>query len=135
MFDHEKLHVYQSAIHFITWLQDIMKLIPKKHAVHDQLDRASTSIVLNIAEGNGKTLSRDRCRYLDIARGSAFECAAALDILVAKGIVQEEEIQEGKLILKEIVSMIIGLIKRNLPDRIREQIEPYGCDGIEQEQD
>jgi four helix bundle protein len=90
--------------------------IPKKHAVFDQLDRASTSISLNIAEGNGKSLPRDRSRYFEIARGSALECAAALDVLVAKDILKEKEITEGKQILKETVSMIVGLIKRNMPD-------------------
>jgi four helix bundle protein len=124
-FDHEKLKVYQSAINFIIWLQDLMGHVPKKNAVYNQLDRASTSIPLNIAEGNGKSLPRDRCKYLEIARGSAFECAAALDVLVAKGIIEENKIIEGKQILKEIISMLIGLIKRNVPDRICETQEKY----------
>ena len=108
-----------------------MKNIPKKHAVYDRLDRASTSISLNIAEGNGKSSPRDRCRFFDIARGSALECAAALDVLVAKGILKEQEIIAGKQTLKEVVSMIIGLIKSNLPDRICETQAQY---GYEQEQ-
>ncbi len=41
-------------------------------------------IANNIAEGNGKRSLPDRCRYLDIARGSALECAACLDGLVAR---------------------------------------------------
>lgn len=57
-----------------------------RDAVYDQLDRASTSIPLNIAEGNGKYTPKDRCRFFDIARGSAFECAAVLDVLTAKAI-------------------------------------------------
>ncbi len=126
IFDHEKLRVYQASINFIVWLQKVISHVPKKHAAYDQLDRASTSIALNIAEGNGKSSPRDRCRFLEIARGSAFECAAALDVLVAKGILEEKEIREGKQILKEIVSMIIGLIKRNMPDRICESQVNYG---------
>ena len=126
IFDHEKLRVYQASIKFIVWLEKIMKNIPKKHAVYDQLDRASTSISLNIAEGNGKSSPRDRCRFFDIARGSALECAAALDVLVAKGILKEQEIIAGKQTLKEVVSMILGLIKSNLPDRICETQAQYG---------
>jgi four helix bundle protein len=52
--------------------------------VKNQLDRASTSIVLKIAEGNGKYTPKDRCRFFCIAHSSALECAAGLDILVAK---------------------------------------------------
>jgi four helix bundle protein len=51
--------------------------------VKEQLDRASSSIALNIAEVNGKYTPKDRCRFFDMAHGSALECAAGLDILVA----------------------------------------------------
>ncbi len=36
---------------------------------------------LNIAEGNGKRGPKDRARYFEIGRGSAFECAAIADVL------------------------------------------------------
>ena len=64
--------------------------------VKDQLDRASTSIPLNIAEGNGKYAPKDRCRFFDIAHGSALECAAGLDILVAKAKLTPEQIRPRK---------------------------------------
>ena len=47
-------------------------------------------------------------------------------ILVAKDILTENEIKEGKNILKKIVSMLIGLIKSHLPDRIAESQAHYG---------
>lgn len=112
-FDHEKLFVYQKSIKFVVWLNDILNKIEKKYAVHGQLDRASTSIVLNIPEGNGKFTSKDRCKYFDISRGSALECAGGLDILVAKNILSFDDIKPGKEMLKEIVSMLVGLIKSN----------------------
>jgi len=124
-FDHEKLRIYQASIDFIVWMQNIMKNIPKQQAVYGQLDRASTSIVLNIAEGNGKSLPRDRCRFFDIARGSALECAAALDILIAKNILKENEAEKGKEILQGVVSMLVGLIKNFLPNRIGESVDDY----------
>ena len=110
IFDHEKLTVYQTSLKFIVWVQKILDRVPKKYAVNDQLDRSSTSITLNIAEGNGKYSKKDRCRYFDISRGSALESAAALDILLAKGLMKEEEIVDGKQMLFEIVSMLVGLI-------------------------
>ena len=81
--------------------------------VKDQLDRASTSIPLNIAEGNGKYGPKDRCRFFDIAHGSALECAAGLDILVAKAKLTPDQILPGKERLQKIVRMLMGLIKRN----------------------
>jgi four helix bundle protein len=83
-FDHEKLKVYQEALAFVTWLEPMMQKLPKTISVRDQLDRASASIVLNLAEGNGKFTGPDHCRFSDTARGSALECAAALDVLVAR---------------------------------------------------
>jgi hypothetical protein len=43
-FDHEKLTVYQEAVRFVAWADEILKTLPKGLAVHSQLDRASTSI-------------------------------------------------------------------------------------------
>ena len=116
-FDHEKLNVYHTAIAFVVWSSNLLADIPKNVAVHNQLYRASTSIPLNIAEGNGKHTSADRCRFFDTARGSALECAACLDVLVAKTIINESTAAEGKEMLLEIVSMLIGLIRSNSSSR------------------
>src|SRR5271169_5698839 len=112
-FDHERLEVYQEAIAFIAWLSITLEETVRIGDVKDQLDRASTSIALNIAEGNGKYTPKDRCRFFDIAHGSALECAAGLDILVAKAKLTPDQIRPGKESLQRIVRMLIGLIKRN----------------------
>src|SRR4051812_36932841 len=109
-FDHEKLRVYQDGLRFIAFAEPILAKIPAKMAARDQFDRASTSIVLNIAEGNGKRSHPDRCCYLDIARGSALECAACLDILVLKQQLESSHAAAGKEILVGIVSMLVGLL-------------------------
>jgi four helix bundle protein len=103
----------------------LLEKLPAKLAVCDQLDRASTSVPLNIAEGNGKHTPPDRCRYFDSARGSALECAACLDVLVAKGKCTAEEVQAGKQILLEVVALLIGLIRSISPDRLGEEPVPY----------
>ena len=56
---------------------------------------------------------KDRCRFFDIAHGSALECAAGLDVLVAKAKVTRDDIRPGKERLQRIVRMLMGLIKRN----------------------
>ena len=112
-FDHEKLIVYREAIDFIAWLTPILETRIKLGDIRDQLDRASNSIALNVAEGNGKYSPKDRCRFFDTAHGSSLECAAALDILVARGKLSAEDIRSGKERLQRIVRMLMGLIKRN----------------------
>jgi four helix bundle protein len=120
MFDHEKLEVYQESLRVIAWLEPLLEKLPKSISVRDQLDRASTSIPLNIAEGNGKFTKPDRCRYFDNARGSSLECAAALDVLVAKAKCEFAEVLPGKERLRGVVSMLVGLIKANSDYRLHE---------------
>ena len=112
-FDHEKLEVYREAIAFVAWLSAILDGTVRVGDVRDQLDRASTSIALNIAEGNGKYALKDRCRFFDVAHGSTLECAAGLDVLVAKAKLTPEQIRPGKERLQRMVRMLMGLIKRN----------------------
>jgi four helix bundle protein len=119
-FDHEKPQVCQESLAFVAWLEPKMQKLAKTIAVRDQLDRASTSMVLNLAEGNGKFTLPDGCRFFDIARGSALECAAALDVLVAKGRCESDEIIPAKERLRGIVSMLVGLIKANSDYRLHE---------------
>lgn len=125
-FDHEKLEVYQISLRFVASATEILERIPKTLAVHNQLDRASTSIPLNIAEGTAKFTAADRCRFFDIARGSAVECVACLDVLVTKKLLTALEIEEGKALLISIVAMLVGLIRSQEGTRVREDTDEYG---------
>ena len=111
-FDHEKLHVYQRSLNFITWTTDLLERVPSKLSVHSQIDRASTSIPLNIAEGNGKATEGDRRRFFEIARGSALECGAVQDVLEACGGLSSVDNAEAKILLDRIVAMLTKLGQR-----------------------
>ncbi|MBE7503868.1 MAG: four helix bundle protein [Verrucomicrobiales bacterium] len=128
-FDHEKPVAYHRSIQFVVWAGQLLEKVASKRAVHDQLDRASTSVPLNIAEGNAKYTAPDRCRYFDTARGSALECAACLDVLVAKGQFTTDQVLEGKAILHETVSLLVGLIRSISPERLGEEPRPYRTSG------
>jgi four helix bundle protein len=127
-FDHEKLDVYREAIAFCAWSGELLSAISAKAAAKDQLDRASTSIPLNIAEGNGKFSGKDRARFLEIARGSALECAACLDVLVARKLVTPEQIENAKENLARIVQMLMGMLRlfSDRADFLREDEGEYG---------
>jgi four helix bundle protein len=133
-FDHEKLDVYQEAIAFCGSVGAFIAAISAKAAAKDQLDRASTSIPLNIAEGNGKFSAKDRARFLEMARGSALECAACLDVLLVRKLVAAERILPAKERLVRIVNMLTGMLKR-FSGRAEFLREDEGLYAIEQEQE
>ena len=112
MFSHEKLVVYQRSIEFVAWTQPVIESLPGKVSARDQLDRASTSVPLNLAEGNAKFSQADRARFFQIAHGSAVECAACLDVLVARKVMGADAANEGKAQLESIVNMLMGLLDR-----------------------
>jgi four helix bundle protein len=131
-FDHEKLDVYRYELEFVEWVTPLLdesavSAKGRTREVCDQLDRASLSTLLNTAEGNGKRQRQVRAKFFDDARGSATECAACLDALVAKGIVSSERIVAGKDLLLKIVSMLSGLVNRfdGSSDVMREDSPEY----------
>ena len=133
-FDHERLNVYQEAIAFCGWVWDLLNEITAKAAAKDQLDRASTSIPLNIAEGNGKFSNADRARFLEIARGSALECAGCIDVLGARKVIGPERIVPAKEQLVRIVNMLVGMLKR-FSEHASSLREDEGVYRVEREQE
>ena len=111
-FGHERLDVYRTAIEYVGWAYHLCEELKGHRHAKDQLLRASQAIPLNIAEGNGKATDGDRRRYFEIARGSAMECAAIHDILMAIVAIQADSLLHGKTQLKRIVEMLTKLIRR-----------------------
>lgn len=126
-FDHEKLDVYQISIRFIEWRVFEVKYRSSIQAIYNQLERASISIPLNIAEGNGKSSFKDRKRFFEVSRGSAFECAACLDILFSMKVLNQDQLSSGKQLLHRIVSMLSRMIS-NLANSVQEGEPPYESD-------
>ena len=117
MLDHEKLDVYQLQLKFIGWvttlIEEVQQQAPGKTSeVRKQLDRASLSVLLNIAEGNGKRQQRTRAKFFDDARGSTSESAACLDALVAKAVCSPPRVEEGKRMLRRVFAMLTKLVQR-----------------------
>jgi four helix bundle protein len=135
-FDHEKLDVYQMELRFIAWVTPLLEDVShapsgRTREVCDQLDRASLSALLNTAEGNGKRQRQVRAKFFDDARGSATECAACLDALVAKRVAVEARIIEGKKMLLRIVSMLCGLVDRfDAPAALRDEADEFQAQGL-----
>ena len=113
-FDHDKLCVYQAAIDFVAFTEDVVKSLPRGRAyLSDQLQRASTSVPLNVAEGAGEFSSNEKARFYRISRRSAPECAAILDVLWRLRLLDEGSYELGRDHLVQIVSMLIPMIRRH----------------------
>ena len=111
-FDHERLDVYQVALDFIVVANDVIEQLPRGRShLADQLHRATTSIVLNVAEGAGKLSKPDKRRYYLSGVGSATECAAIFDVLLRLRAVSADQHGEAKKQLERIASMLIKLAK------------------------
>ena len=127
IFDHDRLDVYRLSIEYVGSSFAIAKNLNGLHRhARDQWLRAAQSIPLNIAEGNGKRSLKDRGRFLDIARGSALECASIQDVLAATGGIENEQHGDLKRTLKRIVSMLTRLIARG--DVVAEPATEYNAD-------
>ncbi len=122
---HERLDVYRLAIGYVAWVYEKAATLEGVHrAARDQWLRASQSIPLNIAEGNGKTAEADRRRYFEIARGSVLECAAIQDVLVVGKALEEDESQRRKTELDRMAAMLSRLGGRGY--QVREGTGAYG---------
>ena len=106
----ESLIVYDMALKFHV---GAMSLLPKRGFTNlrDQLERASLSVVLNIAEGAGRSSPADRRRFFTIAMGSLLECGALLEVLRRRRISDPVRCRNGRVYLIHLAGMLNGLSK------------------------
>jgi four helix bundle protein len=108
--DANRLHVYHVALELHGLCSTLVAALNR--IVKDQLERASLSIVLNIAEAGGRRSRRDKARYYAIARGSATETAALLDVLALRRLASPEAIRNGRRLAIRIVQMLTRIDQR-----------------------
>ena len=92
---------------------------PGRAHLKDPLDRAATSIVLNLAEGAGEFSPRDKARFYRMARRSAVESAAILDIVAQRRHAPAEKLARAQQLLVAIVSMLVRLVANRAGARAR----------------
>jgi len=110
MLSFQRLDVYRCAIEFLVSTAELADKIPRGNAaLLDQLRRAASSILLNIAEAAGRAGKADAARAYAIARGSAMECAAVLDALLVLKVVDSTTKQRAEELLERVVAMLTKL--------------------------
>src|SRR5438105_15509767 len=105
---HERLDVYRVAVEVHSL---VVTLLPDRgfRVLRDQLERASLGVVLNIAEGAGRRSPADKRRFFEIARGSAMETAAALEIVRLRRISDPRSVGDARQFVIRIVQMLSRL--------------------------
>jgi four helix bundle protein len=106
MLSFQRLDVYRCAIEFLGLTVKIPKLPRGQSDVADQLRRAALSVPLNIAEGAGRASAADGARHYAIARGSAMECAALMDVLRTLDLLDEAHYASSIELLARVISML-----------------------------
>jgi four helix bundle protein len=108
----KNLDVYRKSVAFVEKVLELTERMPKGYSfLKDQFNRASTSIPLNIAEGNGRWHASERRNFFVIARGSCFECVPILEIIKNKNLITCEDFGLYSADLEEIAKMLTGLVK------------------------
>ncbi len=126
-FGHEKLIVYHKGMDFVKMLAELLNQIPRRVAACDHLERGAESILINITHASNSWSPKERVVYLGYANGSALECAACLDIFVAKNLLSASDASPAKHQLAEIVNILITM-QKTATNRVREDDAAYGTE-------
>jgi len=114
LFSFQELKVWQKAVDFAEVVIRVIDELdtPRKHyRLIEQLESASTSVAMNVAEGKGRQSTREFIQFLYIARGSLFEGVTLLIILQRVGWIGDEKVRELEKMAQEITKMLNSLIK------------------------
>jgi len=107
LLDAEKLDVYRVALEAQA---QAAALVPEdRRVIRDQLERASLSVVLNVSEGAGRRSRKDKRRHYAIARGSAMESAAIVDVIARRKLADATACSNVRGLYVRVVQMLTKL--------------------------
>lgn len=114
----ENLDVYKRALRFAMDIDEFLleRTASLSRGFADQLSRASLSIPLNIAEGNGRWHQADKRQFFWIARGSVFECVPLIEILRIKNGISEARYKDLRNDLEALGKMLTKLVQAHTSD-------------------
>lgn len=106
--------MYKDSQKLLSTILRIIKNIPKEYRFElgSQVIRSSLSVILNIAEGSGKSSDKELNRYLEISLGSLHETLAALDTLKNNALIDVATFEDAKTQISNICDQLGGFKKR-----------------------
>ena len=107
----EKLEVYNDARQYVKQIYLLTELFPDKErfGLCSQIQRASVSIVSNIAEGTSRASDKEKERFIEIAYGSLLETYCQLQIANDLNYINQEQLLEIRLQIDKIGNKLSAL--------------------------
>lgn len=111
MMNFEKLEVWQRSARLAAELYKATSQL-RDYGFRDQLTRAGLSVPSNIAEGMTRSSSKEKCRFLEIARSSIAETRTQIYIGIEINYLPRENARVWLDETKQISAMISGLMQK-----------------------
>lgn len=114
MNSYRDLIVWQKSMNFVTLIYKQTIKFPdnERFGLTSQIKRSAVSIPSNISEGYGRNYKKDFSRFLQIARGSLYECQTQLEIAINLNFIKTDDIKEINDLSLEVEKMLNSLIKK-----------------------
>jgi four helix bundle protein len=114
MNSYRDLIVWQKSMHLVTLIYKLITKLPEdeKFGLTSQIKRSAVSIPSNIAEGYGRNYRKDYSRFLQISRGSLYECQTQLEITINLSFINVDDTKEINELSLEVEKMLNSLIKK-----------------------
>jgi len=111
---HKDLIVWQKSMAFANNVIDLVDKLDtsrKHYRLIEQLEAAVTSVPMNIAEGKGRSSTKEFIHFLYIARGSLYETLTLLEIFQMRKWISSDHFNTIETQANELAKMINGLIR------------------------
>lgn len=106
--------VYRYAQELFILILKVVKKLPKEYRFElgSQLIRSALSVILNIAEGSGKTSDKELNRFIEIALGSLYETLSSVDTLRSANLIAPQEFEEMFKLIDSVANQLGGFKKK-----------------------
>jgi len=112
-FAHHRLDVYGVALRLFKGVEELAGQLPRGYAdARDQVRRAASAVVRNIAEAAAREHAGDKANRFSIARGEVAECDAVLEMMLVLGVVDGPEVVRLRRLADRVSAMLLGLVRR-----------------------
>lgn len=111
LFNHEDLDVYQASLGLSAWVESMVAEFSCSAGLLSKLDKATTAVPLNIAEGTGRFTGTDKAKFFEIAYKATVQSAALVDLATASTSAEPSRVEEGRKLLRRVAAMLTSLSK------------------------